>query len=271
MDGSSLRPADPAAGLCPKESEEPVPVGAPAAWSHPEEPTSPGRANVAGEVTVIVGTSETVIGNLSSAALVQRIVAMVNHAYGYSRLSEYEVAGRLEMGDAGPRANRVLHLASRCGTLVGACSSTVQTPWTPYGCGHWGLLVVAHDARGTSVASALVRAAEQRLRDAGRSSVQIEYEYSGDAFSDRLYGWYEGSCGFQCPSGPPGGRPQFRRCRKSLHSPNSAAALAGGNVGPNVAAGLVASACWAAAARYWMWLRQLAGAARRSAPARASE
>ena len=60
----------------------------------------------------------------------------------YERVDEDDVENRLEMGDAGARANRVLHLATRGGSLVGCCSSTFQPGWTPEGCGHWGLLVV---------------------------------------------------------------------------------------------------------------------------------
>ena len=76
-------------------------------------------------------------------------------------------------------------------------------------------------AQGSGVARALVRAAERRLRDAGLRMVQIEYEYvAGDAFSERLYDWYEGSCGFVGMGGPPPrgeiGERQFRRCRKRL-------------------------------------------------------
>lgn len=149
----------------------------------------PAAADGEDETIVTVGTSETTVGGLSGVALVCRLCAMVNRAYGYSRLSEHEVEGRLEMGDAGRAANRVLHIASRGGQVVGVCSSTLQAPWTPMGCGHWGLLVVDVDAQGSGVASALVRAAEQRLRAAGRSRVQIEYEYHGDRFSERLYRW----------------------------------------------------------------------------------
>ena len=94
------------------------------------------------------------------------------------------------------------------------CSSTLQTPWCPSGCGHWGLLVVAVEAQGTGVASALVAAAERRLVEAGLREVQIEYDYErGNPQSERLRAWYEGSCGF---SGPPSCHSGFRRCRKRL-------------------------------------------------------
>jgi GNAT superfamily N-acetyltransferase len=149
---------------------------------------------------------------------------MANRAYGYPRLSPPEVMQRLGMGDDGKDANRVLHVAFRLDPgsgdeiLVGCCSSTRQTPWCPRGCGHWGLLVVDVEAQGTGVASALVRAAEQRLRSHGLQSVQIEYEYTrGDPASERLYAWYEGSLGFS--GGGPPGRSEFRRCRKKLAAP----------------------------------------------------
>ena len=74
------------------------------------------------------------------------------------------------------------------------------------------------EAQGTGVASALVRAAEQRLRSHGLQSVQIEYEYTrGDLDSERLYAWYEGSLGFS--GGGPPGHSEFRRCRKKLAAP----------------------------------------------------
>lgn len=264
----------------------------------------PAAADGEDETIVTVGTSETTVGGLSGVALVCRLCAMVNRAYGYSRLSEHEVEGRLEMGDAGRAANRVLHIASRGGQVVGVCSSTLQAPWTPMGCGHWGLLVVDVDAQGSGVASALVRAAEQRLRAAGRSRVQIEYEYHGDRFSERLYRWcapprpraraprlssgrpappppprYEGSCGFHCPSGPPGGRQQFRRCRKSLAEPAQGGARVDGPGGEPEAETLAAehslagAGMWLVTAATWVWptavrccKRLRRGAARRLVP-----
>jgi GNAT superfamily N-acetyltransferase len=155
----------------------------------------------------------------ASSDFAERVAAMVNSAYGYDRISSSEVKQRLAMGDAGLQANRVLHLAWRDGCLVGCCSSTKSTPWTPHGCGHWGLLVVAPPAQGTGVARALVRAAERRLAEAGLSQVQMEYEYTcGDEYSERLFSWYEGSLGFSGGRAPTRhvGRSEFRRCRKSL-------------------------------------------------------
>ena len=149
------------------------------------------------ETTVVIATSDTQIGSLRGPPLIAAISKMVNDSYGYNRLSGAEVRGRLAMGDD-PHPNRVLHVASRGGTIVGCCSSTLQPPWTPSGCGHWGLLVVALEAQGSGVAAALVRAAEARLAAAGCDAVQIEYEHApGDARSERLAAWYEGSLGFQ--------------------------------------------------------------------------
>ena len=56
----------------------------------------------------------------------------------YERTSVGDVMNRLQMGDDGARANRVLHLAWRRGECVGVCSSTYQPPWCQEGCGHWG-------------------------------------------------------------------------------------------------------------------------------------
>jgi len=147
------------------------------------------------------------------------VTAACCSAYGYARIDEEEARDRIAMGDAGGAANRVLHCAFlEDGSLVGCCSSTIQTPWCPAGCGHWGLLSVAPAAQGRGVASALVSAAEHRLTDAGCRSVQIEYEYvGGEPLSERLRAWYEDKCGFGCPSAPARrGARQFRRCRKLL-------------------------------------------------------
>ena len=164
------------------------------------------------DVSVIVGTSE-----IASNAFCKEGAEMVNRSYGYQRVSSGEIHQRLSMGDAGEAANRVLHVAYREGVLVGCCSSTIQTPWCPAGCGHWGLLVAAVEAQGTGVASALVAAAERRLVSKGLQNVQIEYEYTpGEPQSERLYRWYEGSCGFSGGSPPHGRSTQFRRCRKRL-------------------------------------------------------
>ena len=125
------------------------------------------------------------------------------------------------MGDAGEQANRVLHLGWRDGHLVGCCSSTKAVGWAPRGCGHWGLLSVAQEAQGTGVASALVVAAEARLRDAGLGHVQMEYDFTaGDALSERLHRWYEVKLGFSALSGRPPptepGEREWRSCRKCL-------------------------------------------------------
>lgn len=191
-----------------------------------EDPVAPGsvpRASVVStcglsvEVRVVVATSDMI---RTDPSLVSKIYQLVNAAYGYHRLSQGDVRQRVAMGDAGESANRVLHLAYRSGQLLGACSSTIQAPWTSQGCGHWGLLSVDPAAQGTGVASALVNAAERRLILSGRKAVQIEYEYTcGDEFSERLYKWYEGKLGFQCVSGRPRsskGSCEFRKCLKQL-------------------------------------------------------
>ncbi|CAJ1342388.1 unnamed protein product [Effrenium voratum] len=152
--------------------------------------------------------------------LVSKITAMVNRAYGYRRVSESNIQSRVKMGDGGSCANRVLHLAFKDCEVVGCCSSTIQAPFTCCGCGHWGLLVVDPAAQGCGVASALCRAAEQRLATAGCVAVQIEYEFTaGDEFSERLFQWYEGKLGFRCLTGKPrlsGNSREFRLCHKWL-------------------------------------------------------
>ena len=162
--------------------------------------------------------------------LARHITTMVNTSYTqslkaqlppggvYERTSVGDVMNRLQMGDDGARANRVLHLAWRRGECVGVCSSTYQPPWCQQGCGHWGLVVAHVEHQGTGVASALVRAAEARLAGACEM-IQIEYEYTpGDHYSERLHAWYEERCGFTCARGPPPARggTQFRKCHKPV-------------------------------------------------------
>ncbi|CAL1161745.1 unnamed protein product [Cladocopium goreaui] len=162
-----------------------------------------------------VAVVEVEIGSSQSKATPRQISTLCNKAYGYRRLSESEARSRLAMGDGG--SNRVLHVAYRNGELVGCCSSTLQPPWTPRSCGHWGLLSVHPDAQGTGVASALIAAAERRLLDAGCRSIQIEYEFTAsDPDSERLLQWYEGKCGFKSGSPPPKRGSEFRCCRKKL-------------------------------------------------------
>ncbi|CAK9044392.1 unnamed protein product [Durusdinium trenchii] len=159
---------------------------------------------------------EVEIGSSHSRATPRQVATLCNKAYGYRRLSESEARSRLAMGDD-EGANRVLHLAFRNGKLLGCCSSTLQPPWTPRSCGHWGLLSVHPEAQGTGVASALVAAAERRLLEAGCRSIQIEYEFTaGDPDSERLLEWYEGKCGFKSGSPPPTRGSEFRCCRKKL-------------------------------------------------------
>lgn len=182
------------------------------------------------DIKVIVGTSQLA----QDLAIVNRILHMVNRAYSeankdlmapgeqYQRLSLRDVLGRLEMGDAGARANRVLHIAHRgeaptAESIVGCMSSTIQPPWTEEGCGHWGLVVVDVDCQGQGVASAMIAEAERRLAGAC-DEIQIEYEYTpGQAHSERLMSWYEGRCGFECRTGyRRGPGTQFRKCRKPI-------------------------------------------------------
>eukprot|EP00929_Paragymnodinium_shiwhaense_P015718 TRINITY_DN123814_c0_g1_i1.p1 TRINITY_DN123814_c0_g1~~TRINITY_DN123814_c0_g1_i1.p1 ORF type:complete len:326 (-),score=76.53 TRINITY_DN123814_c0_g1_i1:74-1051(-) len=171
-----------------------------------------------GEIEVIVGTSE----HAQMAGLIERISSMVAAAYSgkkkHKRLGRHDVVHRLQMGDAGAQANRVLHLAFKAGELVGCASSTFQPGWTDEGMGHWGLLAVDPAHQGAGVATALVLAAERRLATAC-DSIQIEYEHTeGEEFSARLEAWYEGKLGFHCSRG---GRRQrgvttFRCCHKAI-------------------------------------------------------
>jgi len=207
-----------------------------------DEPVESPEAPVAepprgGDISVIVGTSKLA----EDPAMVDRIMTMVNTSYlesikdqlskrhqsTYQRLSRDEVIDRLEMGDAGHGANRVLHIAFRGdrlapSTVVGCMSSTFQPPWTEDGCGHWGLLVVDRECQGQGIASVLVASAERRLAGAC-NQIQIEYEYTaGHAYSQRLMDWYEGRCGFTCSSGyPRSSGTQFRKCRKRITAAKS--------------------------------------------------
>eukprot|EP00435_Cladocopium_sp_Y103_P018053 s2620_g4.t1 len=187
----------------PKECKE---LKTAEALLHSEEP----------EKVDVLEAVEVEIGSSRSKATPRQISTLCNKAYGYRRLSESEARSRLAMGDDGG-SNRVLHVAYRNGKLLGCCSSTLQPPWTPRSCGHWGLLSVHPDAQGTGVASALIAAAERRLLEAGCRSIQIEYEFTaGDPDSERLLQWYEGKCGFKSGSPPPKRGSEFRCCRKKL-------------------------------------------------------
>lgn len=143
---------------------------------------------------VVVGTSKMAAEDVS---LAKQIADVAQRANGHQRFSVAEVRGRLAKGDAGSNANRVLHVAFLGDAVVGCCSSTVQTGWTPHGCGHWGALAVDPSAQGTGVGAALVDAAEERLLAQGCKRVQIEYHYyRGEAESERLKAWYEDRLGF---------------------------------------------------------------------------
>jgi len=165
-------------------------------------------------VSVIIGDS--------SMAEVPGMVQKIDEIASQSKsLGEYEVRRRLEMGDDGLRANRVLHLAftKEKNELVGCMSSTFQPPWTEQGCGHWGLLAVDPAHQGKGVASALVKAGEARLETVC-DEIQMEYRHTmGNPDSTKLHAWYEGRLGFVCPHGPPGGpegSQEFRMCRKRI-------------------------------------------------------
>lgn len=170
----------------------------------PTSPISLDSTDPAHPIQVVIGTSSMATAD---STLVSRIAQ-------FSGKSEWEVRHRLAMGDEDENANRVMHIASLDGVVVGWCSSTPG--WGGWGgeyCGHWGALAVDAAAQGKGVASALVKAAEKRLLDAGCDSVQIEYRYIvGNAAKERLYDWYEGKLGFD--GGPK--RSGFRCCHKAL-------------------------------------------------------
>eukprot|EP00658_Telonema_sp_P-2_P060892 TRINITY_DN4967_c0_g1_i5.p2 TRINITY_DN4967_c0_g1~~TRINITY_DN4967_c0_g1_i5.p2 ORF type:complete len:171 (+),score=28.59 TRINITY_DN4967_c0_g1_i5:149-661(+) len=146
-------------------------------------------------VTVRVGTSRDV-------GMAQRITSMVNRAYyesmkehldedqeSYERVDAPEVRQRLAMGDDGPFANRVLLLGFVHDELIGCISSTYQPPWTPDGCGHWGLLVVDLAHQNKRYATALVQAAERRVAGAC-NKVQMEFTFTpGNEHDQRMKEW----------------------------------------------------------------------------------
>lgn len=215
------------------EEEEDVPANQESRLpsTYPSNSSKRAKSSAAQDITVVIGTSRLA----EDSKMVERIKMMVNDSYRealkeelgpqshcYQRVTNHEVVDRLGMGDAGLRANRVLHVAFRGETLapesvVGCMSSTFQPPWTPSGCGHWGLLVVDKDSQGQGIATVLVKAAELRLAGAC-DEIQIEYEFTpGAAFSERLAGWYEGSLGFNRVGGRSRGEgSEFRKCRKEI-------------------------------------------------------
>jgi GNAT superfamily N-acetyltransferase len=166
-----------------------------------------------GEIVVEIGTSQ----HAQVPGLVDRISDIVDAAYSRvgkrKRVDHDDAIHRLGMGDDGPMANRVLHLAFKGQSLVGCASSTFSPGWTPEGCGHWGLMAVDPAHQGGGVATALVLAAERRLATAS-GAIQIEYSYTkDDEFSNRLMAWYEDRLGFD---GGPRGRSGFRHCFKEI-------------------------------------------------------
>jgi len=153
------------------------------------------------DLQVVIGTSEMLA---KDDTLVRRIA-------NFSEKWEGEIRQRMAMGDVGDkRANRLMHIALLNGVAVGWCSSSTAGYG---GDGHWGALAVDPSSQGRGVASALVKAAEKRLINAGCRSVQIEYRFTiGNPDKERLYNWYEGKLGFD--GGPR--RSGFRCCHKAL-------------------------------------------------------
>jgi len=172
--------------------------------------------NGGGEVLVIIGTSK----HAEVPGMIDRICYVVDRAYSSKgkrkHVDEDDARHRLEMGDAGPAANRVLHLAFKGSELVGCASSTFDPGWTPQDCGHWGLMAVDPASQGQGIATALVLACERRLATVSEA-VQIEYEYfAGDEHSKRLHAWYEEKLGFEGGGPPPRRGSSFRKCFKEI-------------------------------------------------------
>jgi len=169
----------------------------------PSPPAGVAPDTLPDDLKVVIGTSRMVADD---DTLVQRIA-------NFSDKYEGEVERRMAMGDAGNEGAsynaRLMHVALLNGVAVGWCSSSTR------GCGgdgHWGALAVDPAVQGRGVASALVKAAEQRLLDAGCQSVQIEYRFTVGSSRERLYEWYEKKLGFD--GGPK--RSGFRCCHKVL-------------------------------------------------------
>lgn len=192
------------------------------------EPVLPGKPVVSGptdhtivkfpdgtEIEVIIGTSK----HIQVPGLVDKITRIVSDAYSgvgkHKNVDHEDAQERLEMGDDGVRANRVLHLAYKNGELCGCASSTFSPGWTPEGCGHWGLLAVDPAHQKCGIATAMVLAAERRLATVSEA-VKIEYQYSGDDFSKKLLAWYEDKLGFDAGPKPSPGQRCFRHAFKKI-------------------------------------------------------
>uniref|UniRef100_A0A7S1RA62 N-acetyltransferase domain-containing protein n=1 Tax=Alexandrium catenella TaxID=2925 RepID=A0A7S1RA62_ALECA len=181
----------------------------------------PDESAPSGGISVVIGTSKLAEEH---PGLEDRLTDMINRSYqavegtGPRMLQQQPVSVRLQMGDGGTRANRVLHVAFRGAEVVGCISSSFATLWTEPGVGHWGLLVVDLSCQSTGVGSALVAAAERRLAEEC-DQIHIEHDFfPGRPHSERLRAWYE-KCGYarihgQPKEGPPGS--EFCGCRKGI-------------------------------------------------------
>lgn len=203
-----------------KKAKKPKPNLAPVAEAYPVNEAGPIKAYP--PVEVRIGTHADAKGD---PTLANRIASLINEEFGSRRVDAVEIFERLTLAGQSWE-NRVLHLATRDGALIGVCSSTIQPGWTAAGCGQWGLLAVTSGSRGTGVASALVAAAEARLAAAdGCHSIEIEYEYTpGDEFSERLRAWYEGRLSFVCEDEAA----HFRRAFRAIAGKEAEAERAGG-------------------------------------------
>lgn len=167
------------------------------------------------KVKIVIGTSAMAAENPKLAEELASIVNRSNEAAiadapsrkgSHKTVTTEEMRGRLSLGDSGARCNRVLHVAMQGNVPVGCMTSSLRTPWTEAGVGHWGFLSVDPKLQGKGYASALVAHAMQRLAwDC--TEVHIEFLHTRKhAYSDRLKDWYETKMGFQVVSAQTAGQ-----------------------------------------------------------------
>ncbi|MBF4571193.1 GNAT family N-acetyltransferase [Herbiconiux sp. VKM Ac-1786] len=130
-------------------------------------------------------------GVVEDAALVERLVEIVNHAYAVGEAGMW-VAGTKRVGVEELRglirASEIV--AARVDDRVVGCVRVHRLDEAVWG---FGMLAADSSVHGTGVGRALVAAAEEHARSAGAAEMQLELLVPGDRVQEskvRLADWY---------------------------------------------------------------------------------